>query len=113
MLGVGDLHGGGFAILNTIYTLFYGGFLQVFQTAIGWKRIKGSDIVKTCQEAKSLVEIVYTEVMRGLHYMHATLFVSTRNNRIVGMNPSKLAVEMVVDFDLFLDNKIRTSSDQV
>ena len=30
VLGVGDLHGGGFAILNKIYALLYGGFLQVF-----------------------------------------------------------------------------------
>ena len=49
VLGVGDLHGGGFAILNTIYTLFYGGFLQAFQTAMGWKRIRGSDIAKIYQ----------------------------------------------------------------
>ena len=27
VLGVDDLHGGGFAILNSIYTLFYGGVL--------------------------------------------------------------------------------------
>ena len=49
MLDVGDLHGGSLAILNTIYTELYGGFLQSFQTAMGWKRIKGSDIVKTYQ----------------------------------------------------------------
>ena len=113
VLGVGDLHGGGFAILNTIYTLFYGGFLQVFQTAMGWKRIKGSGIVKTYQKATSLVEIVYTEVMRSLHYMHAASFVGSYNKLIVGMDPSRLAAEPVVDFDLFLDNKIRTTSDQV
>ena len=59
MLGVGDLHGGGFAILNTIFTLFYGGFLQVFQTAMGWKRVKGSGIAKTYQQAGAIVDIVY------------------------------------------------------
>ena len=35
ILGVGDLQGGEFAILNSIYTLFYGGYLQAFQTALG------------------------------------------------------------------------------
>ena len=55
VLGVGDLHGGGLAILNTVYTLFYGGFLQVFQTAMGWKRIRGSDVAKTYQQATFLV----------------------------------------------------------
>ena len=39
VLGVGDLHGGGFAILNTIYTMFYGGYLQAFQTAMGWRQV--------------------------------------------------------------------------
>ena len=29
------------------------------------------------------------------------------------MNPSNLGVELVVDFDLFLDNKMSTSTDQV
>ena len=46
VLGVGDLHGGSFSILNSIYTLFYGGVLQVFQTALCWKRIKGKDVTK-------------------------------------------------------------------
>ena len=113
VLGVGDLHGDGFAVLNKIYALLYGGFLQVFQTAMGWKIIKGSVIVKTYQQATSLVEIFYTEVMRGLHCMHAASFVGSCNKPIVGIDPSRLSVELVVNFDLFLDNKIRTTSDQV
>ena len=40
VLGVGDLHGDGFANLNTIYTVFYGGYLQAFQTAIGWRQVR-------------------------------------------------------------------------
>ena len=32
ILGVGNLHRGGFDILNSIYTIFYGGYLQDFQT---------------------------------------------------------------------------------
>ena len=28
VLGVGDLHGGGFATLNTIFTVFYGSFIK-------------------------------------------------------------------------------------
>ena len=36
VLGVVDLHGGGFYILNSVYSLFYGGFLQTFQTTMGW-----------------------------------------------------------------------------
>ena len=47
VLGVGDFHGGGFAILNSIYTLFYGGFSQLFQTVLSWKRIQGKYVTKT------------------------------------------------------------------
>ena len=101
MLGVGDLHRGGFAILNTIFTLFYGDFLQVFQTAIGWKRIKDSDIKKTYQQAGALVNIVCTEVMRVLYHVYVASFISSCNNTIVHMNPAKLCLELVVSFDFF------------
>ena len=47
VLGVGDLHGRGFIIVDNIYTLFYGGLLQGFQIALGWKQIKGIDIGRT------------------------------------------------------------------
>ena len=58
VLGVGDFYGGGFAILNTIYNVFYGGYLQVFQPPMGWKQIKGGGVAKTYQQAGSLVNIV-------------------------------------------------------
>ena len=106
MLGVGDLHGGCFAILNTIYTVFYGGYLQVFQTSMGWKRIKGGDAVKNYQQAGSLVNIVYIEVMRGLHYMYASCYYKDRTNDITGVDPHKLAVDIVLSFDEFLDKKL-------
>ena len=77
VLGVGGLYGGGFAILNSTYTLFYGGFLQVFQTALCWKRIQGKYITKTYQQAGALVTIVYTCVMRGLYYMHTEWYTNT------------------------------------
>ena len=41
----GDLHGGGFHFLAVVYLLFYGGFLQPLQYALGWKRIRGTDII--------------------------------------------------------------------
>ena len=63
------MHGGGSALLNSIYTLLYVGFLQAFQTAMGWKRIKVGSVAKTYQHAGSLVDMVYTELMRGFHYI--------------------------------------------
>ena len=106
MLGVNGLHGDGFSMLNTIFTLFYGGFLQVFQTAMGWKQIKGSDIAKIYQQQKSLVNIVYIEVLRVLHYMHVASFISSSDNTIITIEPARLGIEMVLSFYLFLDNKI-------
>jgi hypothetical protein len=35
----GDLHGGGFRFLVVVYNLYYGGFIQPIQTALGWKWI--------------------------------------------------------------------------
>ena len=77
LLGVGDLYGGGFTILNSVYNLFHGGFLQVFQIALCWKMIQGKDITKTYQQAGALVTIVYTCVMRGLYYMHTEWYTNT------------------------------------
>ena len=94
--GVGDLHGGGFAILNTVYTVFYGGFLQALQTAMGWKRINGSDIAKTYQPTGSLVSIVYTEAMRGLHYLHASSYYNNNIDDIKQMNSQRIAIDLVM-----------------
>ena len=40
VIGVGNLHGDRFSILSSIYSLFYGSFLRVLQTAMGWKRVQ-------------------------------------------------------------------------
>ena len=72
VIGNGDLHAGGFSCLGTIFTAYYGGFLQVFQYAMGWKRINGLDIAKSFQYGEHLVQVVSNEVDRNLHYMHIT-----------------------------------------
>ena len=48
----GDLHVS-FHLLDSIYHLFYGGLLQAFQMALGWKRICCTDV------AKSLNAVIY------------------------------------------------------
>mmetsp|Transcript_25210 Transcript_25210/g.41872 ORF Transcript_25210/g.41872 Transcript_25210/m.41872 type:complete len:214 (+) Transcript_25210:796-1437(+) len=40
LLGVGDLHAALFHTLGSVYRLFYGGFLQPIQLALGFKRIE-------------------------------------------------------------------------
>ena len=89
------------------------GYLQDFQTALGWKLIKDSDVRKTYQQYGSLVDIVYTEVMRDLHYMHASSFVEKNRVQMNNIHPAKLALHLVVTFDKFLDDKLLTCSNKV
>jgi hypothetical protein len=42
----GDLHGGRFHTLRPVYSLFYGGFLQPIQLALGYKRISNKKVEK-------------------------------------------------------------------
>jgi hypothetical protein len=64
----GDLHGGGFHFLAVTFLLYYGGFLQPIQFALGWNRIRGSDVTKTYQQSASLAILVLGEVERGMYY---------------------------------------------
>ena len=52
---IGDLHGGRFHFLTTIYSLFYGSLIQYIQVLLGWKQIRGSDETKCYQQAAGLV----------------------------------------------------------
>ena len=54
VIGNSDLHAGGFSCLGTVFTACYGGFLQVFQYTMGWKRINVLDIDKSFQYIKYL-----------------------------------------------------------
>jgi hypothetical protein len=63
----GDLHGGGFHFLATVYLLYYGGLLQPLQYALGWKRIRGSDVTKTYQQCAALALLALGEIERGLY----------------------------------------------
>ena len=87
--------------------------MQAFQTAMGWKRIKGGDVTKKYQQVGSFVDTVYTEVMRGFHTMHALCYFKARGNVIMTLDPQKLDVDLVLSFNAFLDHKIETSTDEV
>ena len=60
----GDLHVK-FHTLGPIFRIFYGGFLQVFQTALGWKRLK-LKVSECYQLAYKLFNLVFGEVERML-----------------------------------------------
>jgi hypothetical protein len=54
----GNLHGGGFHFLVVVYNLYYGGFIQPIQTALGWKQIRGKDTTQCYQQAAGLLTIL-------------------------------------------------------
>jgi hypothetical protein len=49
----GDLHLR-FQMLDAIYRLFYGGFLQVIQWKLGWKHISGRDVAQSYQNCHKI-----------------------------------------------------------
>jgi hypothetical protein len=57
-----DLHGGGFHFLVVVYNLYYGGFIQPIQTALGWKRIRGKDVTQCYQQVAGLITMILLEV---------------------------------------------------
>jgi hypothetical protein len=63
----GDLHGGGFQFFMVVFQLFNGGFLQAFQTALGWKKIRGTDFTKTYEQSAQLASLVLAEVERQMY----------------------------------------------
>ena len=62
----GDLHGGLFHFLSSIYSLFYGCLIQPVQEVVAWKRICGTDVTKCYQQAAGLAMIISTEMERQL-----------------------------------------------
>ena len=117
VIGNGDLHAGGFSCLGTIFSAYYGGFLQVFQYALGWKRINGLDIAKSFQYGEHLVEVVSNEVDRNLHYLHISEISKDDNVKLLlnelADKPVELSEYLVKSYVLFLKNKLATSTDEV
>ena len=59
------------------------------------------------------MDTVYTEVTRGLHYMHALSFFESHLNGIGARDPQRLDIYLVLSFDEFLDTTIHTSIGEV
>jgi hypothetical protein len=116
VLVVGDLHGGGFHFLGAIYSLFYGAFMQPMQFAMGWKRIKGSDVTKTYQQSASLALLLLGEAERGLYFafLH-DMFVSEGEDFFEEFSESSedCGEYLARQFPLWLQQKLTTSTDEV
>jgi hypothetical protein len=66
VFSIGDLHGSSFHVLGPVYSLFYGGFLQVFKVAMGWKRIQHTKVEKTFEQCSLLALLVLEQCERQL-----------------------------------------------
>ena len=107
-----DLHAGGFSCLGTIFTAYYGGFLQLFQYTMGWKRINGLDITKSFQYGEHLVQVVSNEVERNLHYLHVNEISKDITVKALlddlSDKPVELAEYLAKSYVLFIKNKLST-----
>ncbi len=100
------LHGGGFHFLMVIFQLFYGGFLQVIQVALGWKKIRGTDVTKTYKQSEQLAIIVLSELERQLY---ATFF-PTLKKTLTLMSTKKVLDALLINWrqvSSFLEVKTR------
>lgn len=70
----GDLHVQ-FHMLDCVYRLYYGGFLQPIQHKLGWKHINGKDAAKTYQNSHRLALLAYQECDRILHDVYVLDFI--------------------------------------
>ena len=67
----GDLHSGGFHLMQIVYNLFYVYILQKVQTVLKWKQICGSNVSKHYQQETSLASMSAVEIEHHLlsHYI--------------------------------------------
>ena len=79
----GDLHGR-FHMLDAIYRIFYGCFLQPIQTMLGWKKLNGTDVIQTYDQCHRLADLVYVEVSRVLwDYFICNFFGEEDNQKLL------------------------------
>ena len=76
----GDLHGGGFHVMQVIYNLFNGATIQKVQAVLKWKRICSTDVSKCYQQSTSLASILATELEQSL---------LSENFRVIQKDPQK------------------------
>ena len=107
----------GGSIFSQLYLfLYYGGFLQPIQHALGWKRIRGNDVAKTYQQCASLAIIVLGEVERGVYGIFVQDMVTDHG---VGFameyidRPKPFSTFVAKAFLKWLDIKINTTTDEV
>ena len=112
----GDLHGGCFHFLATIYSLFYGSIIQYIQVLLGWKQIRGSDVTKCYQQAAGLVLMTADEGDKLLvtAYLHDVLQNDREARNRLCMEGSSIEFALLIakGYRGWLLHKQRTSTDK-
>ena len=111
----GDLHGGRFHFLATIYSLFYQSFIQFIQILLGWKQIQGSNVTK-CYQAAGLVLMAGDKVKKLLvtTYLHEVLYTNLKaRDRLCRKRNSKEYGLIAKGYQKWLKTKQRTTTDKV
>jgi hypothetical protein len=111
----GDLHGGRFHTLGPVCSLFYGGFLQPIQLALGYKRILNKKVEKTFEQASILVLRVLREAERAVYdlflfEMHRDAFDEMRE---LAEDVEALATYLGEQVGRWINEKLRTSTDKM
>ena len=111
----GDLHGGCFHFLSAIYSLYFAALIQPIQALIGWKQIKGTDVMKCYQQAVGLAMMITRELEKHLFH-HYNSEISGDLDEVSKMldiqNSKELAIHMADGYHRWLEKKVKTSTDQ-
>lgn len=112
----GDLHGACFHTLGPVFAIFHGSFLQVFQTALGFKRLDAAKMENTYKQAGFSLPLVLTECKQQVY----NAFVNQLSDKfllsiqdIAASNPILPANWLAISFLVWFDNKLATSTDEV
>ena len=115
----GDLHGGLFHFLSSIYALFYGSLIQPVQELVAWKRICGTDVTKCYQQAAGLAQIISTELERGLMamYFHSLETQGSGEDDFISdtdvpENIERLGVKIAVGFNKWIVEKQASTTNE-
>ena len=105
----GDLHTS-FHQLDSIYQIFWGGFLQPICWRLGWKKVKGTDVTATYSQCRMLADLMYWCLCRLLMidvYIHALFDV----DHVSQQSLESFAIDMAKGFYSFVEDRVVNSSD--
>ena len=108
----GDLHVR-FHMLDVVYRLFYGGFLQVMQWRLQWKRLDPYDVSNSYRLCHRLAVVVYEEVQRIMLdlYLLKKMTMSRFDEMMHFGGAEAVAVYIAKDYLDYLNRQVRESKD--